>query len=844
MRALFLYVFASQLAVVSTVFVSGAASAADITEKNRQTESEAERLRATQGYQWGSFKVLPQISFAQLWDDNIFATDTGEEDDIVTVVSPSLLLASNWDRHALNLRAGAVFSGYARHNDEDTQDAWFDLEGRYDLSKPTNLFGGIGYSREHEDRTSPDDVNGIEPTVYRVLRSHLGLYTENGPFTIRVGGTYDTLDYDDVNTLVSGTINNDDRDRDLYSVGARIGYRHSARYESFVQFATDTRNYDAPLDNNLQNRDSEGYRFGAGLLIKDARLNGELSLGYIKQDYDDSALDDVSALDLGANLTWRASPSTAVRVSLDRSLEETTLLNSPGFLYTTAGLTVQSKVSPRTILTGTLGVSESDYEGISRNDDLYALSLGLQYQLARHLFAEGSYSYTQRNSNIAGEDYNRNQLLFQLRAEISPGFASSPILLAAAAPISGEIPAEVSGFYLGGQVGISALGTTLIGPRGGPGGTLQSDFGDDGSSAGLFAGYGVRLRNNWYLGLEVEANSGSADWYHEREGGRIFAVEEDDKFIIAGRLGYMLNNGNLLYGRLGYVETDFDTTYRDDMGTVYDTRDTVKGYLFGGGAEIPFTNHLFWRVDYAYTDYQDNDIFFGTGSDQFDTGEGAVHFGLGWRATSQRLVSHLAEARQTLPGFYVGGRLGYGQINTAQDATHREPGSTNAFNADFADHGATWGVFAGWGTLINRIYLGVELEAELAQNDWQHLRDPTGRDYSVEKEDSYGAALRLGYVLRNGTLLYGKAGVVETTFNTRYVKGNNSAAWIDRDYRQSGDRYGLGAEMTLSKNLFARAEYSYTQYDDYSFTTIHAQPDDVRWDNSESLFNIALGWRF
>ena len=43
-----------------------------------------------------------------------------------------------------------------------------------------------------------------------------------------------------------------------------------------------------------------------------------------------------------------------------------------------------------------------------------------------------------------------------------------------------------------------------------------------------------------------------------------------------------------------------------------------------------------------------------------------------------------------------------------------------------------------------------------------------GRDFSAEKTGSYGASLRIGYVVDNGSLLYGQVGAVQTRFNTTY----------------------------------------------------------------------------
>jgi len=233
------------------------AQAAEIPAETEKAIVEKARQQAAEGYKLGEFKLSPEISVGQLWDDNIFATEDNREDDFVTVVTPSVSLTSAWEKHELNMKAGASFSAYARHEDEDTQDAWVDVEGRYDFTDMMNVFGGIGYSREHEDRVSVDDVNGIEPTLYRVFRSHFGIDRENEAFTLRALATHDTLEFDDFPGLTRD-LNNDDRGRALDAVGARSRYKYSPGYEPFLQFATDTRRYDESLDNNNQGRDSDG----------------------------------------------------------------------------------------------------------------------------------------------------------------------------------------------------------------------------------------------------------------------------------------------------------------------------------------------------------------------------------------------------------------------------------------------------------------------------------------------------------------------------------------------------------------------------------------------------------
>ena len=108
--------------------------------------------------------------------------------------------------------------------------------------------------------------------------------------------------------------------------------------------------------------------------------------------------------------------------------------------------------------------------------------------------------------------------------------------------------------------------------------------------------------------------------------------------------------------------------------------------------------------------------------------------------------------------------------------------------------------------------------------------------------------MRVGYVLPNGSLLYGRIGAVQTRFNTMYNKGNSAGAWINRSDTLGGTRFGLGAEIPASQNTFVRMDYSYTRYDDtVSFVTTQdggANPDAMRFDNTESLARLGLGYRF
>ena len=319
------------------------------------------------GYQWGSFLVRPEAGVSLVYDSNIFATRTDEIDDTLILLTPSVDVTSQWEKHKLDFNAGAAAARYHGADSENYQDYWADADGRYDISKQTNVFGGVGYSREHEDRSSPDDLAGGEPTTYDSSRAHAGIAHSWSKVSARLGGTFENLDYKDV-----APINHDDRDRDLTGIGARLSYRLSPRYVVFGQAVHDVRNYDQSLDDNGLDRDSDGNRFAAGFTgIFSNRLNGSAYLGHLNQSYDQPTFSDVSTLDFNGRLTFRATPKTNLTATLERTLEETTLDDASGYLYTAGTLEATHRIDARLRATAAVSAGKEDYQGIDREDDLY-----------------------------------------------------------------------------------------------------------------------------------------------------------------------------------------------------------------------------------------------------------------------------------------------------------------------------------------------------------------------------------------------------------------------------------------------------------------------------------------
>ena len=799
------------------------------------------------GIQLGSFLVLPEAAVTQMYDSNIFATRDNEVDDTLTILYPNLSAKSTWDKHELELSAGGAFAQYYSNNDEDYNDYWADLDGRYDISAQANLFGGAGLSSRHEDRSAPDDnLAGKKPTTYDSIHAHGGISHQFKRATQRLGGTFERLDFENVSNL-----NNDDRDRDLLGAGARVTYDINRRYDVFLQGVLDKRDYDEQPDDNGYRRDSDGYHATAGVKVRFSnRLKGEAEIGRLRQNYDDSRFSTVTKPDFGGRLSWLASRRTYVSARLDRSLEETTLSGASSYLYTALSADLNHRFTSRLRLTADMAVGREDYQDIHREDDVYSGQVSLRYFLDPRLYLGAGYRVTSRDSNFSQEignpasqqdsgDYGRNQVFLTIGTLLYRVHESG----VAAATDRLSLPWQAvswPGFYAGAQFGYDALHIRTDGERNG--GAHRAEYGDRGGEAGLFAGYGFDL-SRWYMGMELEAGNSWADI-----DSATLSVEREESYALTARLGYTIPNGVLLYGRGGAVRSKFKTSYytaNNLPGNAVDDSTSQTGIRYGLGADIPASDRLFVRFDYSYTDFDSYTADAVSEIEKLGPSENLFRLGLGWRF-GEGLKKTAASAPLKQHSLYTGVQIGHGSLDSQLSGALQSGGGVPfEFKGDFGDQsGVTGGVFTGYGRTWKRWYAGLEGELEMSTAKWKQREASGGRDFSVEKKSSHGISLRGGYILNNGALLYVRAGGVKTRFTTEWVKGNDPANDIDRDDTQFGTRFGLGTEIPLNRSSFVRLDYTYTNYENYDFVTSHSDADDMEFANSETLFRLALGAQF
>ena len=770
-----------------------------------------------------SFTVDGSLSVEEHFTDNVFYTSNNRESDFVTILRPNVKLTAKGEDFTFNVGGEAEFGRFIDNDSENYEDLSAGIDAEYKVIDGVVVFGGAQIAFDHEERGSPDDVNGIEPTDYTEASGYFGVAAEVGDVRARVGTNIQVFDFDDTPAAGGGIINNDDRDRTQIETGARIGYALDSDTEVFAQGIYDHREYSSNTDDAGFARGSDGIQAAVGVKGNYGALSGEVLIGGLFYDYDDARFSSVSTLDVGADVVWRVSPSTRISAVIERSIEETTVTGASSYISTTGGARVTHRVAPDLSASAFAYLTENDYNNLSRTDYVTEIGASLNYHLTPHVYLGAGYAYEQRLSDVAGAEYDRHNVFVSLGAELDPAYD----------PDGPVAQLGDSGAYIGAYIGDGAVQTRVDGPRGG-GGQLTADFGGMGLSGGLVGGYQADV-GSLVLGVEAEAGLDRKKWRHL--ANRDFSVEKTNQIGLSGIAGVRTRRGGVLYGRAGVVNAKFKSAYaRGGNAAAIEERET--GISFGAGAQFPVSGNLSGRMEYVVTAYPDYNIGapLGVADDNFANLENMARFGLVYNFGQNTPVD---APPVNFTGLYAGGQVGHGALQN-DDTGARPNAAAPAFQLDVtrAGQGITGGIYGGYGHQFGDFYVGAEADVEISTADWNIERDPNGRIYSVEKGLSVGGSLLAGYVINDSVLAYGRAGVVGTQFNTNY---SFAGVTVNQDDALLGVRLGGGVEIALDENSSVRLDYTRTSYGDHSV----AHPTGTeRFDTTENLFRVGYTYRF
>lgn len=377
----------------------------------------------------GSFLVYPEFGLTGGVNDNIYATNDEVIDDYVTIISPGLSVKSNWNNHALNVKASANIGRYQDFDTEDYEDSEISVDGQYNVRKDINLDAGVIIGRYHQPRFSEDDDFGLVPTIYTKDDLFVGYGHKRGKYNFTLEASFNRENYDDVPGLINGAptiIDQDFRDMDERVVQLRGAYEYLSGSDVYFRLKKIRRDYDNELSGGFVERSSGGHEIVVGSeFSSNEMITGDIFAGVSEQAYPHPQ-DDIKNPVLGANLDWNTTTLTTIGLNLEHLLWRTTSTNFVGYKSTSAVITIDHELLRNLILNASITRAENSYNGIglaSREDSLFGVKTGVRYVANRHFSVTGEYIHLQRDSidNTIPPDRSRNVsrniLYFQIQAQ-------------------------------------------------------------------------------------------------------------------------------------------------------------------------------------------------------------------------------------------------------------------------------------------------------------------------------------------------------------------------------------------------------------------------------------------
>jgi hypothetical protein len=361
------------------------------------------------GVDLGQYLFFPQIESGGTWNSNIYA-QRAKKSDFIGVNSPSFRLQSRFENHALDFNGQIDDYRYASFSGDNHTDGHLGANGRLDVTHDLELTAFIdGYMR-NEDRSSPDAIgNALKPTPTQGINSFAGIKQVLNKLTLsgRVG--VDRLEYANVDLKGGGTKNNEVRDRTETTVLQRAGYEFSPGYSAVLQTSENQRVYDQ-MDSGVS-RNSQGYRIESGLGVDISQLlKGDVLVGYMNQDYNDSSLGRASGVSATMSLNWTPDELTLILPALSRSVQETTTAGASSMVETTASLLLRHEFLRNLVSTAYFSIVHDTLVGPGQVAWTGDAKVGSTYSFTPEVFVRGEVEEKMKTSQVPNSGFEQTLL--------------------------------------------------------------------------------------------------------------------------------------------------------------------------------------------------------------------------------------------------------------------------------------------------------------------------------------------------------------------------------------------------------------------------------------------------
>lgn len=370
------------------------------------------------GVKVGTFILRSSVDISTGYSDNVEGDSDGEGGAVITV-EPDITLESDWSRHSVSLQLTGAYETFPGTDQEDDPTLTTTLRGRLDISNGTQVETELSYTADRQAVSNADvATDAISGPLIQTFSGDIAVDHQINRLTLRASGGLERQIFSETE-LANGTVDsNDDQESFTFTGTLRATYEISPALSPFGEVVVEREIFDEEVDDNGLERDTTALvaRAGATFNLR-GTLTGEVSVGLVHSQVDDSQLDDITNVAVNGTVTWSPTVQTTVTGDLGTSIESTTLADASGSLLYTAGLSVAHDLTEQWGLEGGLDISHNDFVGIDQTDTTVTANANVVYRFNRALAALAEVRHEQFFSTEDGADFIANSFLLGLRLQ-------------------------------------------------------------------------------------------------------------------------------------------------------------------------------------------------------------------------------------------------------------------------------------------------------------------------------------------------------------------------------------------------------------------------------------------
>lgn len=364
---------------------------------------------APEGVRLGNFIFYPSVGQEAVYDSNIYGLAKEPVADWRFITTPTLSIQSDLPRHAFDMTIFGRFMNFADNTDQNYANFGALARTAIHIDHAHTFSATARASRENEERTaSTAPRDAAEPVPIDRFNGSIGLTRDVGRLYGTVAATAEHLDFGSIRALDGSTLDQNYRDQTIYSAQLRAGYRFSPGYE-IVGKVRVLRQYNDGETPAADDRNSNGYEAAMGLAFETSPLfRWRLLAGWGGRYYDRSDIPDVQTGLFEAQMQWLASDRLTVTANASHEIVDEFGAADNGRIETSAGAIAEYEIRHDLVANAGLEYADLDFIGSSRQDRVYAATVGLDYYYTKNWLFSAGYTFETRSSNEAEFDLDRS----------------------------------------------------------------------------------------------------------------------------------------------------------------------------------------------------------------------------------------------------------------------------------------------------------------------------------------------------------------------------------------------------------------------------------------------------